>query len=220
MVEVGVDRGGSTAFFTKLFKPQKLVAIEYSTRKKRFIRGFLAEHDPQGRVQIHWGVDQSDRVVVPGIIDDAFGKGPLDLVVDDASHQLAPSTASFEMLFPRLRPGGLFVLEDWSGILLLEREVHNAVLRDVDGQFTDKFREAAREGPDKSRPMSVLICQLVIAAGRNPDWVAEVRVTDGFCEVRRGGAAIPANTPIQDYIGVIGNSIFEGYPDAADDTIR
>jgi len=216
MVEVGVDRGGSTAFFTKLFEPETLVAVELSTRAKRFIRGFLSEHDPEGRVQIHWGVDQSDRSVVPGIIDDAFGNAALDLVVDDASHLLEPSTATFEMLFPRLRPGGLYVLEDWSGILLVEREVHNAVVRDAGGAFTGKFRDAVKDGTDKVRPMSILICQLVIAAGRNPDWVAEVRVTDGFCEVRRGAAAIPADTPIREYTGFIGNSLFEKGTDEVD----
>ncbi len=38
--------------------------------------------------------------------------------------------------------------------------------------------------------MSLLICQLVVAAGRNPDWITEVRATDGFCEIRRGDADI------------------------------
>ena len=77
-----------------------------------------------------------------------------------------------------------------------ERVVDNAVLNDPDGRFTDKFLEAAKEAPEKPRPMSVLVCQLAVAAGRNPDWVSEVVARDGFCEVRRGGAAIPENTPI------------------------
>ena len=38
---------------------------------------------------------------------------PLDLVIDDASHLYGPTMASFEVLFPRLRPGGLYVIEDW-----------------------------------------------------------------------------------------------------------
>ena len=44
-----------------------------------------------------------------------FGlKLQLDLVIDDASHLLPETTASFNVLFPRLRAGGLFVIEDWS----------------------------------------------------------------------------------------------------------
>ena len=38
----------------------------------------------------------------------------LDLVVDDASHTYEETKASFEFLFPLLRPGGIYVIEDWS----------------------------------------------------------------------------------------------------------
>jgi predicted methyltransferase len=41
------------------------------------------------------------------LIDDQL----LDLVVDDTSH-LGPTRASFNTLFPRLRPGGVYVIED------------------------------------------------------------------------------------------------------------
>jgi hypothetical protein len=42
-----------------------------------------------------------------------FDGGPLDLVVDDCSHLYEPTRASFNELFPRLRPGGAYVIEDW-----------------------------------------------------------------------------------------------------------
>src|SRR5699024_9360323 len=34
--------------------------------------------------------------------------------VDDASHLVEPTRRSFEVLFPLLRPGGRYVIEDWS----------------------------------------------------------------------------------------------------------
>jgi hypothetical protein len=39
---------------------------------------------------------------------------PLDLVIDDASHIYGPTKASFQALFPLLRPGGLYLIEDWA----------------------------------------------------------------------------------------------------------
>ena len=55
-----------------------------------------------------------DAPVLARRVDAAFGNRPLDLVMDDASH-LGPQTrASFETLFPRLRAGGLYIIEDWS----------------------------------------------------------------------------------------------------------
>jgi hypothetical protein len=38
----------------------------------------------------------------------------LDLVVDDASHTYEQTKASFEILFPLLQPGGIYLIEDWS----------------------------------------------------------------------------------------------------------
>jgi predicted O-methyltransferase YrrM len=209
MVEVGVDQGGSTSFFWKLLKPAKMIAIELSNRPVQTVTEFLASHDPEGRVEIHWGVDQSDRVKVPELLDQSFPSGPLDLVVDDASHLLAPSTATFEMLFPRLRPGGLYILEDWSGDHLNERALKQVRESETDGKLAEKLAASfAERGYQPPTPMSILICQLAVAAGRNPDWISEVRVTNGICEVRRGPADVPHDSPLTDYTGRLGQWIF------------
>ena len=39
--------------------------------------------------------------------------GRLDLVIDDASHELHATKASFETLFPLPRSGGWYIIEDW-----------------------------------------------------------------------------------------------------------
>lgn len=65
------------------------------------------------RVTCHWGTDQADVAKLRTIVA-ADLRGQLDLVIDDASHQYAPTKASFEALFPLIRPGGLYVIEDWS----------------------------------------------------------------------------------------------------------
>ena len=64
-------------------------------------------------MHIHTDVDQSDRGHLAKIADEAFGDAPLDLVVDDCSHQYEATRASFNELFPRLRAGGLYTIEDW-----------------------------------------------------------------------------------------------------------
>ena len=38
--------------------------------------------------------------------------GPIDLVIDDASHIDEATLASFEVIFPRLKAGGLFIIRD------------------------------------------------------------------------------------------------------------
>jgi len=214
MVEVGVDQGGSTSFFTKLFQPEGLLAIELSKKPVAALTKFLATHDSDAKVSIHWGIDQSDRVEVPRLVASAFPSQPLDLVIDDASHLLVPTTATFEMLFPRLRPGGLYVIEDWSWRHLNDRSYVTAITADPNGEAARIMAAAIEAKPNGpfEKPMSLLICQLVIAAGRNPDWITEVRATDGFCEIRRGDADIAPGTPIASYVGYIGHQMFEMNP--------
>jgi cephalosporin hydroxylase len=212
MVEVGIDQGGSTSFFTKLLQPEALLAIELSDQPVAVVMDFLATHDPEARTTIHWGVDQSDRVEVPRLVEATFKDQSLDLVIDDASHLLTPTTATFEMLFPRLRPGGLYIIEDWSWRHLQERSVSQAITADPDGEVAKSVKAAFAAKSDFEMPLSSLICQLVIAAGRNPDWITELRATDGFCEIRRGDADIAPGTPIASYIGRIGSQMFEVNP--------
>lgn len=133
--EIGIYRGGSTAFFAQVLEPNRLVAVEFDEQRVAILDDFLDGHDSAGSVRLHYGVDQSDRARLDEIIASDLGGAPLDLVIDDASHVYGPTRASFEVLFPRLRPGGLYLIEDW--------RPHQDYLNLIIGAF-----------PDRSSPMS------------------------------------------------------------------
>ena len=113
VVELGIYRGGSTALFAQLLEPRRLVALELDPDRVAILDGFVADHDLDDVVRLHYGVDQADAQRVAATVDDELGGEPIDLVLDDASHLYCPTASSFEVLFPRLRPGGLYVIEDW-----------------------------------------------------------------------------------------------------------
>ncbi len=202
MVEVGVDQGGGTAFFLKLFKPEQLLAIELSDKPVSTLTDFLAAHDKERCVDVRWGLDQADSVEVPRVVDEIFKGAPLDIVVDDASHLLAQTTNTFEMLFPRLRPGGLYVIEDWSSEHLLEARFTAEMAANPEGELAMKV--AGMSEIKYEMPMSFLICQLLIASARNPELISDIRVEKSICEIRRGVADIEPATPIADYVGDLG----------------
>jgi predicted O-methyltransferase YrrM len=112
LVELGIYQGGSAALAALLAKPGKLVAIDLEAERSAALDGFIADHQLADSVRPFWGVDQGDRERLAQIVTEEFD-GLLDLVVDDASHQYEPTVASFETLFPLLRPGGLYMIEDW-----------------------------------------------------------------------------------------------------------
>ncbi len=113
IVELGIAHGGSTALAVLVARPRRLVSIEYDAEPLVALTDFAAD-GREHQVRPYFGVDQADRATVAQIVLDEFGDEPLDLVIDDASHFRDETIASFETLFPRLRPGGQYVIEDWA----------------------------------------------------------------------------------------------------------
>lgn len=114
IVELGIHRGGSTAFLNELAEPERIVAVELNTTPPAALSDYIASRGLGDVVRPHYGVDQADRDRLRSIMREEFGDAPLDLVVDDASHLYPQTRASFETLFPLLRPGGVYVIEDWA----------------------------------------------------------------------------------------------------------
>lgn len=164
IVELGIFRGGSTALLMELARPQMLAAVEHDPAPVAALDSYLARWGLNRRCRTHYGVDQADRDEVARVVSTSFGSAPLDLVVDDASH-LGPQTrASFETLFPRLRPDGLYVIEDWSWHL-------QAI--DLEGESMEGF-----------------VSDLLAAAGRGPGLIAGIELVWDVIVVRRGRASV------------------------------
>jgi predicted O-methyltransferase YrrM len=113
IVELGIHKGGSAALLALLARPRRLVALDIEPTPAEALTEFIDAGGHGDRVHAHYGIDQADRTTLAAIVDREFGVEPIDLVIDDASHLLDPTRASFETLFPRVRPGGLYCIEDW-----------------------------------------------------------------------------------------------------------
>jgi predicted O-methyltransferase YrrM len=208
IVELGIAEGGSTAFFAELLQPSMLLAMEIVDQPNPALAEFIATRGYDATVHTAYGIDQADRSRVEAHLHAHFGAGPLDLVVDDASHLLQPTLASFAVLFPRLRPGGVFILEDWSHDHTWER-----VVRSDPGQF-DPDVVARFEGmPAEQRDLSRLLLDLTLTVGYMPDVVSEIRVRNGFAMVRRGDAILDPDTfDIAECYGPIGRALLRTKP--------
>jgi len=145
-VELGIGSGGSVALTALVAPPRKLVALDLGPDRVDALDKLIAERDLSERVRLHYGADQADRQRLMSILDDEFGNEPLGLVVDDASHRLDETRASFEVLFPRLRPGGLFVIEDWNHQQLISRDLA-AALADPSPELKARILRRIAEGP-------------------------------------------------------------------------
>lgn len=100
VLEIGVFHGGSLEMWQRYFGPQaRIVGMDINPACQ-----VLNDHG----FEVIIG-DQSDPAVLQGLIEKY---APFDLVMDDGSHLPQHVLASFNALFPHLKEGGIYLIED------------------------------------------------------------------------------------------------------------
>jgi predicted O-methyltransferase YrrM len=200
LVELGIAEGGSTALAALAAEPQALLAIDIEPQPLAALEEFVAARNLGGRVYTRYGVDQGDQEQLARTVDETIGSAPLDLVVDDASHQLDLTRTSFEVLFPRLAPGALYAIEDWKSDHMFRealREHFASASDDERAQLVRSMRDAtdAPPGETPTRPLLDLGVELMLARARDAEEaIAEVIIGRHWLMVRRGPAPLEATT--------------------------
>jgi hypothetical protein len=172
IVEVGMFDGASTALVAEITRPEKLVGIDRNTRPSPALTDFLDRRGFGDSVSAHYGVDQGDAERLRQIVASEFGDQSLDLVVDDASHLTDLTRRTFNCLFPLLRRGGTYLIEDW---------------------WWAHANAAESIQPDEI-PLTVLVFELILASAHAPGVVARVTADREWVAVLRGGVEVDADT--------------------------
>jgi cephalosporin hydroxylase len=100
MLEIGTGEGGSSKMWKMYFGPYaRIVSIDIRS-------GCAALAEEQIFVRIG---DQSDRKFLSSVLAEF---GPPDIVMDDGSHIMEHVFASFDFIYPRMGPYGVYLVED------------------------------------------------------------------------------------------------------------
>ena len=99
VLEIGVKRGGSLKLWKEYFPNAQVIGVDIKPNLTS-----LAEE----RVAIRIG-DQGDQDFLASLIAEA---APFDLVLDDGSHQFDDQRDTLLALWPHIKPGGIYVVED------------------------------------------------------------------------------------------------------------
>lgn len=172
--ELGMFQGGSTALFAEVARPRRLVGVDRLPGDRSVVHEYAARRGFGDAVRTFGGVDQADRARLAELVAEEFD-GPLDLVIDDCSHEYAATRSSFNELFPRLREGGIYAVEDWPWA-----HPPLGVAADPQGMFPDQV------------PLTRLIFEIVLAIPSVPGLIEAVEIEQGAAFVRRGGAEVDA----------------------------
>jgi predicted O-methyltransferase YrrM len=168
--DIGIFKGGSVALYNELFSPKKLIAVEHATTPVAALSEYISSRNLESKIHPYYGTDQADIATMNRICDESFGTEPLDLVVDDASHFYEQTKASFNTLFPRVRPEGLYVIEDWAW-----NHWPGDFWKNSNGAFFGK------------RPLSDLVLEIVKTCATSLEGaVKNVTITGSVAYIQRG----------------------------------
>ena len=98
LIEIGVFNGASTRMWAKFFNKAQIIGIDVNPDCRRYA---------QDRVRIEIG-SQDD----PGFLHRVVSTYPPTIIIDDGSHRSDHIIFTFERLFPTLRSGGYYIIED------------------------------------------------------------------------------------------------------------
>ena len=99
ILEIGVFEGASLKTWSEYFYNSEIVGADINPECKSI------ESD---NIKIEIG-SQNDQVFIESLFEKY---GDFDLVIDDGSHLNSDIIFSFEKIFPRLKSGGIYVVED------------------------------------------------------------------------------------------------------------
>ena len=99
LLEIGVFRGASLATWREYFPNAKIVGVDIQPTAKQF------ETD-----RVH--IELADQSNLEHLAELAVKHGPFDIVIEDGSHMWEHQTTTLRALFPFVRNGGYYVVED------------------------------------------------------------------------------------------------------------
>ena len=103
LIEIGAFDGDSARVFGRYFSEGKVLAVDIEDKKLDFSEAPNITFKQ---------ADQTNEELLQEITV-AFAPNGVDILIDDASHFGWHSKLTFDALFSSVKPGGLYIVEDW-----------------------------------------------------------------------------------------------------------
>lgn len=176
VMEIGMYEGGSLVWYDTLYRPSTLVGLDARQDPIEALEQYRAD---KPHIHTYYARYQEK----PGTLAAARAHFPtgIDLVVDDASHLYEQTKETFCMLFPMVRAGGRYVIEDWSW-------AHQPSYQGADATWADQ------------PAMSTLILELVVLAATH-GIIRDIHIQRELVSITKGPGAFTRE--MMDFSGVL-----------------
>jgi hypothetical protein len=175
ILEVGIFHGAGAAFYDLLLQPEKIVCVD-QVAAAPVLAHYAKTRGREHIISNYFGANQADKPAMQHIVRTEFPQRDIDLVIDDASHQYLNSRATFEAVFPYVRKGGMYVVEDWAW-------AH------WPGDVWQDPEKTLVPGP----ALSNLVMELVMVQGTSPTIISAVHIDQYRAAFVRGDGDLPAD---------------------------
>ncbi len=178
ILEVGIAAGGSLPYLFDLCDADFIAGVDILPETSK-IPNLYNRSKLRGNFALYFETDQTDRNALQSIVSTHFQDG-LDLIVDDGSHLLDHTRDTFEILFPHLKRGGLYVIEDygWS----------------QNQGFAYLAEDRYRNQPTTTQ----LVLELTMLMCTHPNWITRVVADCNTITVEKGPAPVTKAFSIKD----------------------
>ena len=188
ILEIGIFEGGSAMLFADKWPEAKIASLDIRPQNDAVLR-HLDRLGFADRVSLHYNVSQDDEEKVRAIIDRDLDGSP-DMVIDDASHLNHWTRKTFEIVFPRLARGGLYIIEDWAWA------------------HTEPFQAA--DHPWQRWPaLSNLVFELSMMAASSPHLISEIYLMRSLVVVKKACGVMPDGFRLEDHYLARGRKLNE-----------
>lgn len=103
MLEIGVRWGGSVWGWRNYFPNANIIGMDVDPNSMQY-----GNDDPKNGVKLYLG-DQCDSKLLNTINN---SHGPFDIIIDDGGHTMEQQLSTFDVMWPLLKNGGVYVIED------------------------------------------------------------------------------------------------------------
>jgi SAM-dependent methyltransferase len=102
ILELGVHRGDSLEMLADYFPAALVLGVDANEMNLTF---------STTRIKTYQGLQDDTKLHAKVMAENNISA--FDLIIDDCSHIGSLAAVSFQSLFPKLKPGGLYLIEDW-----------------------------------------------------------------------------------------------------------
>lgn len=173
--DMGIFKGGSVVLYDQLFRPDKIVAIDFMLPPVEALTNYINQSIKNTTVKPYYGINQADRQAMEAILSFEFPRKDIDLIVDDASHFYAETREAFNINFPYLKAGGSYIIEDWGW-----------------AHWTHEPWQTEASPFGNSKAMSNLLIELFMFTASRPDLVEDISFNHNTIILKKGSGQLPA----------------------------